>query len=76
MKMLRFPELDLDYRIPIINTGVRITVDEALSDPVWGAEFLSVGRGAKRVHRDVDGDAGDNADGNESDIFLENSDQP
>lgn len=49
--MLRFPELILEAQST--NTGPRITIDEALSDPDWG-EFLDVGSGAKRVRLDED----------------------
>ncbi|KAH6614584.1 kinase-like domain-containing protein [Chaetomium sp. MPI-SDFR-AT-0129] len=51
-KMLRFPELDLGHGLT--NTGVRITVDEALSDPDWGEEFLTASSGpdARRVRRE------------------------
>jgi hypothetical protein len=39
--MLRFAELNLGHQL--INTGVRITVDEALYDPDWGGGVSSRG---------------------------------
>ncbi len=42
-KLLRFPRLDRVPEAQPVNTGVRITVDKALSDPSWGPEFLNAG---------------------------------
>ncbi|KAK3902866.1 hypothetical protein C8A05DRAFT_33404 [Staphylotrichum tortipilum] len=53
-KLLRFPRLDLVPEARPANTGVRITVDEALSDH-WGPEFLNArDPGAKRQRRGLD----------------------